>query len=439
MNRLNQILFIAAFVLISFAATAVPQIQHWETAKGAQVYFVETKGLPIIDVQLMFDVGSVRDGKKLGVTALTSAMLKQGAAGLSAKQIAEGLENVGASLSVSSSRDFTSMTFRSLSDTKVLDKAWAVFTQVLTQPDFPQKDFERLKAQTLLGIKRRGESPSTLAQLALYQQIFRGHPYRQPIKGESETVGKLTVDDLKSTYRANYVTNKLVVAVVGNLSRQQIEQRIDSLVKGLQQGEKTLPLAEVAELKMGATLHTEYPSSQTHLFYAAPVIAFNDPDYFALYVGNHILGGSGFTSRIVQEIREKRGLAYSAYSYFNPMVQKGPFIIGLQTRNEKASEAAAAVQATLQSFIQQGPTDEEVIASKKNIIGGFALRLDSNKKLLSNIASIVARGASLDYLNTYIDKINGVTVAQITSAFQRRVHPEHMVMVTVGQKIELDK
>ena len=147
-----------------------------------------------------------------------------------------------------------------------------------------------------------------------------------------------------------------------------------------------------------------------------------------------ILGGSGFTSRIVKEIREKRGLAYSAYSYFNPMSQKGPFLIGLQTRNEKAGEAAAAVKETLREFIQNGPTEEEVIASKKNITGGFALRLDNNKKLLNNVASITAQGAPLNYLNTYIENINAITAEQVREAFQRRVHPDKMVRLLWCQK-----
>jgi zinc protease len=434
MKVFNKALFAIAVILFSITAHAIPRIQHWTTSNGAQVYFVATQGLPILDVKLTFDVGSARDSAKLGVSAFTSKMLKQGAAGLTAKQVAEALENVGASLGVSSSRDFTSLTFRSLTDMSVLDASWQVFTKVLTKPDFPEKDFQRIKDQIQQGIKRRAESPSTLAQLALYKHIFADHPYSKPIAGGLETVAGITVDDLKDTYRQNYVTNKLVITVVGDISRQQVEQRVEALVKDLPQGDKTVPLAAVAELQKGGVVHQEYPSSQTHLYYAAPVIAYNDPDYFALYVGNHILGGSGFTSRIVKEIREKRGLAYSAYSYFNPMAQKGPFLIGLQTRNEKAEEAATAVKQTLNEFIQNGPAEEEVVASKKNITGGFALRLDNNKKLLNNVANIATQGAPLDYLNTYIENINAVTAEQIKQVFQRRVHPERMVMVTVGQK-----
>ena len=430
-------LFITAVVLllISFSSFAVPTIQHWRSDKGADVYFVPTKGLPIVDAKLVFSAGSAYDEAQSGLAGLSSALLDQGAAGQTAQQLAEQFESVGAQLSTSVSRDFSSLSFRSLSDAKVLTQSWSGFKKILNQPDFPLKDFERVREQTLQGIKRREESPGVLAQLALYREIYRGHPYAKPVRGTLKSVLGIERDDLVQFHQRYYVAKNLKVILVGGISRQQAERMVADLLVDLPEGEKAKPIAKVPDLGQGKNIHLEYPSQQTHLMYGLPVLTHNDVDNFALYVGNHILGGSGFSSRIVKEIREERGLAYSAYSYFNPMMQKGPFLMGLQTRNEKINEATEATKNTLVNFIEEGVSEEELVAAKKNISGGFALRLDSNKKLLSSVTSIVASGAPLDYLNSYLDKIDAVTIQAIQEAFQRRLLVDKMVMVTVGQKL----
>ncbi|PCI19399.1 MAG: peptidase M16 [Piscirickettsiaceae bacterium] len=433
-----SILLALVLVFLSTSSIAVPSIQHWQLANGVKVYFVPTEGLPILDAQVVLHAGSAQDGDKLGQAALTSALLDQGADGLTAQKIAEALENVGAQLGTSTSRDFTTLSFRSLTDDVVLKKSWAVFSTVLNKPNFPKVDFKRVKERTLLSIKRRQESPGTLAQLALYAQIYQGHPYANPIQGTKASVKNIFRTDLQHFYKQHYVGKNMLLVLVGGVSRSKAEVLAKQLVGDLKPGVRAAPIPVVKDVGKGVVIHKEYPSQQTHLFYAAPVLTHNDPDYFALYVGNHILGGSGFSSRIVKEIREKRGLAYSAYSYFNPMMQKGPFLLGLQTKNEKVREASKALKETLQNFIEKGPTAEEVVASKKNINGGFALKLDSNKKLLGQVVGIVASSAPLDYLNSYLSNIAAVTRAQIKDAFQRRVIMDKMVMVTVGQAAKGD-
>jgi zinc protease len=285
----------------------------------------------------------------------------------------------------------------------------------------------------LQSIKQREESPATLAQLAFYQQIFKKHPYANPIEGTATSVEKISLNDIADFHRKHYVGERLTIVLVGGVSRKKAEQLVEQLAGNLDKGAQAIARPPVEALERGSQLHKEYTSQQTHLFYGLPATTHNDPDYFALSVGNHILGGSGFNSRIVKEIRENRGLAYSAYSYFRPMVEKGPFIVGLQTRNEKAQEASKAVKQTLVSFIENGPTEEELIAAKKNINGGFALKLDSNKKLLGQVVSIVASGAPLDYLNIYLQKIKAVTRVQIQDAFKRHIDVDKMALVTVGQ------
>lgn len=430
-----KVIVSSVLLLLSPLSLALPSIQHWQTNNGVQVYFVPTEGLPILDAQLVLRAGSSADGDKNGVAALTSALLTQGAAGLNAQDIAERLDSVGAQLSASTSRDLTTISYRSLTDEKALQTSWRLLKAVLSKPSFPLQDFNRIKARTLLGIKQRQESPGVLGQLALYQEIYKDHPYSHAIQGVENTVKEIQVNDLKQFYQQYYVANNLAVVLVGGISRDQAERMVEELVVDLLAGKKAAPIEAVLTPQKGKVIHLEYPSEQTHLLYGLPVLQHNDPDYFPLYVGNHILGGSGFSSRIVKEIREERGLAYSAYSYFHPMIQKGPFVMGLQTRNEKAKEASMAVKQTLRTFIQDGPTDEELMAAKKNIIGGFALKLDSNKKLLVNVVRIVVSGAPLNYLNSYMQKIEAVTQQQIKQAFQRHLKMEKMVMVTAGQSV----
>ncbi len=424
-----------SLLFVATVSTAVPTIQHWQTSNGVSVYFVPTTGLPILDAQLLFDAGSVRDDAKSGIAALTSVLLDQSAARKSAQDIAEALESVGAQLGVSTSRDFTSISFRSLTDTESLKKSWAILKKVVNEPDFPEVDFQREKNRTLLTIAKREESPGTLAQLALYKEIFKGHGYANAVQGNKRTVSQLTADDLKRFYDDYYVAQNLKVILVGGVSNERAKDMVEDLIGRLPLGEKAATIADVVDLKKGKTIHREYSSQQTHIMYSLPVLKHNDADYFALYMGNHILGGSGFSSRIVKEIREQRGLAYSAYSYFHPMVEKGPFLVGLQTRNEKVQEATDAIKSTLSDFIENGPTEEELVAAKKNLVGGFALKLDSNKKLLANVAGIVASGAPLNYLNEYMGKVKAVTRKQVTDAFERRVVMDKMVMVTVGKTV----
>jgi len=206
------------------------------------------------------------------------------------------------------------------------------------------------------------------------------------------------------------------------------------LVAHLPKGAPAEKLPKVANLNEQETIKLAHPSTQTHILLGQPGMKRGDPDYFALYVGNHILGGNGLVSRLSNEIREKRGLAYSTYSYFLPMRKDGPFQIGLQTRNDQAEEALKVVRETLNNFIENGPTDEELNASKKNITGGFPLRISSNQKILGYIGMIGFYDLPLDYLDTFNEKIQAVSADDIKDAFKRRVHPDTMVTVLVGQE-----
>lgn len=423
-------------LLLSLPVTASPTIEHWQTDNGGQVYYVYTPELPMVDVQVIFDAGAARDGDLAGVSLLTNAMLNEGAAGMTADQIAAAFDDVGAQFGNTSQRDMAVLTMRSLTADNALKPALDVFGKVLTQPDFPQTSFQRIQKQILLGLQAENQSPSAIASRRFYRALYAKHPYGTMPSGQVDTVSAITVDDLKRFYKQYYVAQNAVVVIVGALDKLQASNVANELLGHLPEGRKAESLPKVAPLDSAQTMQIDFPSTQTHIVMGQPGMSRHDDDYFALYIGNHILGGSGLVSQLSNEVREKRGLSYSVYSYFRPMRALGPFQLALQTRNDQAQLALDVMKNTLTSFIKNGPTDDELLAAKQNITGGFALRVDSNSKIANYLAMIGFYGLPLDYLDNFIDKVNAVTKQQIKDAFSRRVNPDKMITILVGGEAE---
>lgn len=424
--------------LICLTATGVAnagfKIQHWTTTNGARVYFVNSPDLPIVDIHVVFDAGSARDGKQSGLAHLTNGLLDQGAGKLNADQIADRLDGVGANLETSSYRDMAIISLRSLTDPKLLDPALDTMTLVLSQPSFPQDAFKLEQKRTLIALQGEKESPGAIAQKAFFAAIYGKHPYATPVLGTEKTVSALTRQDTIDFYKHFYAGHNAIVAIVGAIDRPAAEKIAERIIGKLPAGKAPPPLPPVSAIGAPKTEHIAYPSAQTHVLMGEPGISRDDPDYFPLVLGNHILGGSGLVSRIADEVREKRGLAYSAYSYFSPMHAAGPFTAGLQTRNKKADDALKILKDTLRNFIEKGPTADEISAAKKNITGSFPLNLDSNSKIVDNLASIAFYKLPLDYLDTYNQHIEAVTADQIRDAFRRRIHPNDMITIMVGSE-----
>jgi len=430
-----RISFISLFILLfSQSAFSAAKIQHWQTSQGSPVYFVETKGLPMVDVRVIFDAGSARDEYQYGIAALTSALLDTGAGAWGADEIAQRLESVGAQLGSGVSRDMAWVSLRSLTEEKLLDKALQTMRVILTKPAFNEKDFQREKNRTLAGLKHREESPGALAGIEFFKALYKDHPYAHPASGVIETVSGFSAEDLRTFYKQFYVLNNARVVIIGEMNKQQAIDIAESLIVDLQSGAKPEQLADVPEPSKGVTKHISFPSTQTHVLAGLVGMHRKDEDYLSLYVGNHILGGSGLVSQLFAEVREKRGLAYSAYSYFSPLLRKGPFTMGLQTRNDQTTQAAEVMQNTLKAFVEKGPTEKALIAAKKNITGGFAMRFDTNSKLISYVSMIGFYQLPLDYLDTFQQRVEAVTVASIKDAFKRRVKPAFINTITVGGK-----
>lgn len=436
---LNTVRYITLIVgLLGWASVveASPKIQTWALQNGARAYFVPTEGLPMLDVRVVFDAGSARDEAKFGLATLTSALLDTGAGSWDADAIAQRLEGVGARLGTGATRDSAWLSLRTLTQEKLLATALDTAREVLIHPLFNQKDFDREKNNLLIALRQREESPSDLAAIAFFSVLYGNHPYAHPKEGNPDTVEKLTRADLLAFYKRYYVAHNAIIVLVGDVSRQQAETIAGGLLGGLPSGEAAAALPPVGAPATARMFRKSFPSAQTHVLSGLPVVRVGDPDYFPLYVGNHILGGSGLVSRISGEVREKRGLAYSAYSYLYPFKVDGPFLMGLQTRNDQTDAAVTVLLQTVRDFIEKGPTEQELQNSRRNITGGFPLRIDSNQKLIEQVAAIAYYGLPLDYLDTFIQKIEAVTVSDIKKAFKARINPETLQTILVGPSPE---
>jgi zinc protease len=422
-------------LLITQAASAKVTIENWQTTQGSQVYFIQAVGLPMVDVQVVFDAGSARDGQQFGIAAFTAALLDTGAGSWDADAIAQRLESVGAQLSSGVSQDMATISLRSLTEPKLLNSALETLQTVIAKPRFAATDFKRDLARTLAGLKQREESPAAQAEIAFNQALYGDHPYAHDSDGEIKTVSAFTTQKVRDFYKRYYVASNALVVIVGNLDKPQATQMAENLMASLPVGQKPEPIPDVVMPKQKQAKHIEFPSTQTHVLVGLPGSYRQDPDYFALYVGNHILGGGGLVSKLFDEIREKRGLAYSASSHFVALLKPGPFEISLQTRNEKTTEALQVLNQTLSDYIDKGPTETELKAAKQNIIGGFPLRVDTNKELAGYAAMLGFYHLPLDYLDTFTQKIGQVTIADIKSAFKRHVPVDLLQIITVGKTV----
>ncbi|MFZ2169989.1 MAG: pitrilysin family protein, partial [Methylococcaceae bacterium] len=355
----SKTFYLLGIILLAFSqfAYSAAKIEHWQTSQGTRVYYVHTEGLPMADIQLVFDAGSARDGQQFGLAALTADLLDTGAGHWNADDIAQRFEGVGAQFGVSSSIDMVSVSLRTLTDKPLFDKALETMQVILTKPVFNEADFQREKNRTLASLKQQEESPAELASIAFYNTLYRNHPYAHPASGVIKTVAALKSSDLRHFYQKYYVAANAIVVIVGDLTKQQAEQTAEKLVARLPVGKKPEALPDVDMPLKSTQQHTEFPSTQTHVLVGLPGTYRKDPDYFDLYAGNHILGGSGLVSKLFDEVREKRGLAYSASSAFIPMLKPGPFIVSLQTRNDQTTQALQVLNQTLADFIAKGPTE----------------------------------------------------------------------------------
>jgi len=431
---MKQFIFTLLLLLVNTSAIASPEIQHWTTSNGAKVYFVPSNDIPMVDVRVVFDAGSARDGDLPGTAIMTNGMLAEGAASDDAQVLAEKFEAVGAVFSNGSLKDMAWLNVRSLRADKYLQPALINLKNILSYPEFPQTAFKRELERLKISVQGSKQSPGRIAKQRFFAELYGDHPYAQPSEGTEESLKKLKLKHLKAFYKKYYVARNAVLSIVGQLSRAEAEKMAENLLANLPAGQHAPALPDVKPLIEAKTVHIDFPSMQSTVLMGQVGLARGDSDYYALYLANHAFGGSGFGSRLMHEVREKRGLAYSTYSYFSPMHAPGPFQIGVQTRNDQVDQALEIINKELDKYVAQGPDKDELNDSLKNITGGFPLRIDSNKKIAEYLSVIGFYNLPLDYLNTFVDSINQQDTKKVKDALKRRVHPEKMLTIIVGAR-----
>jgi len=422
-----------ALIVFGFSANAlaVPKIQTWTSETGAKVMFVPADSLPMVDVRVVFDAGGARDGDLPGLATFTNALLTEGAGELDAAAFAENIESRGIQIVSDSLRDMAWLTLRSLTESDVLSVGLTRLSEALAKPRFDRDAIERIRDQMHAVLRQQEQSPSDIASREFYATVFAGHPYGVPTEGAKVSVDKINLDAIKAFYNKYYVAKNAVISIVGAQTREQAEQIANQVMRDLPKGEKASLIAMPTQIKP-VDKKIDYDSSQSHVYLGMLGMSRHDPDYIPLYVGNQVLGGGSLVSLLGEEVRNKRGLSYSVYSYFSASRQSGPFVMVAQTKNTQVKEAADVMKQTLATFANESLTEELLKDAKQNIVFGFPMQIANNSKMVGYISMIGFYDMPIDWLERFPRLVNEVTLDEVKDAFNRRVKVENLSTVVVG-------
>ena len=427
---------------LALGAQAALPIEHWEQ-DGVRVYLVRSPGIAMVDFQIDVDAGGRRDPARMpGRTAMMAGQLDSGiraldlpgrsAPALDENQLGEAWADLGAGFGAHVNTDRLSFTLRSLTAPDVLEKAVELAARQMAHPAFPPEAWARDQRRTAASLREAETRPATLASRAFFEAVYGEHPYGWRMTQES--LARIGVADLVAAHEQALSRCGAQVTVVGALNRTETERWVSRLLAYWPQKpcESRPVVPEVAPLTEAREIRIPFDSAQAHVLLGQPGHPRKDPDFLVLSVGNYILGGGGFNSRLTEEIREKRGLTYGVYSTFMPGMHAGAFVVSLQTRPDQAEQALQIAREVLARFVREGPTEAEMQAAKANLLGGFALRIDSNRKLLDNVVNIAWNRLPLDYLDTWQAQVQKMTAREVQQAMARVLQPERMVTVVLG-------
>ena len=402
------------------------------TANGMTVLFLEQHFLPTVEIHALVKVGSAQDPPdKAGLANLTASLLDEGTQTRTSRQIAEQIDFVGGSLEAHAAEDFTTVSARVLK--KDADLGFTLLADVLQHPAFHKQEFERVRTQILGEILSDDDDPGNVAMKAFHQLIFHGHPYSWPAHGVEDTLNKITVADVQQFHAREYLPNQTILVIVGDLTQEQavtlVQTHFGSWKKGTPspyQLKKPTPI----DRKMVQLIEKDLTQSTIVLGHTG--ISRTNPDYYAVTVMNYILGAGGFSSRLMDSIRDKQGLAYGIMSQFDSRLLPGAFFISLQTRTEVTNQAISGVLTEIKGIRDAPVTDQELNEAKSFIVGSFPLRVDSSAKLANVLAQVEFYNLGLDYFTTYPKAIEKVTKEEVLRVAKQYLDPQHYALVVVG-------
>lgn len=431
-SSLTVLFFGLTALIFSQHALAAVEIKQWQTSQGSKVMYVHAPELPMLDIQISFDAGSARDGDKWGLAGLTTSIQGLKTEKYDEETLSEKFNDLGANINGGVSRDMAYFTLRTLTRESILKPALTLFSETMSESIFDQAIFDREVQRRLVGLRQQELDPGTITSRAFWKSLYGDHPYGHPVYGTVESVEKIKVEDLIAFYQQYMVTSNATISIVGSVDQQQAKAISEQLLKGIAKGQQPTPIEKPIVKQASKATLIDFDSSQTHFKQGQIGVERGHPDYYALFLGNHLLGGSGFGSLLMEEVREKRGLVYSVGSGFAPMKQPGPWLVSLSTKNKSAKQAKQVVNETIKGFMKDFDT-KHFEAIKDNLIGGFPLRIDSNGKIIGYIAMIGFYGLPLDYLEAFPKKIASLTKQDVLTAWQRNIDLEKMNSVMVGK------
>lgn len=433
MKKCFFIIFLSYFVLGNTYSFTL-KTERWQTSNGVSVVFHQAEEVPMVITKIAFKAGSAYDGPYFGLSALTTELLNQGSANLSAAEVGEKLANIGAQYESATDRDKIVFSLKTLSKEPALSEAVSLFSLILSKPVFSQQAFNQEKNRQLLAIKQMQESPSDVANHLFFAKLYQDHPYAHPVYGTAEKVKNIYRSQVLNYYKQYFVSDNAVLIIVGAIDSQQAHQLAETITKNLNRGKAAENITPATGLVNANRADLPFPSSQTMLRIGQLGIDYHNPDYFPLLVGNYILGGGTLVSELAFEVREKRGLSYGVYSQFLPLSGIGPFVISLSTRNEQADKALQVSLDVLKNFIDKGPSEKELTAAKQYLIGNYPLSFASNQNIAEILLRILFYRLPEDYLETYTAHVDIVKSTDIQKAFKDVIKPERMLIVSVGKQ-----
>jgi len=443
MRALQKVLLTLVLIWMSHGvAYAILPIQKLDSYKGAKGYLVETKALPMVDIEISIDAGDRYDPVgKSGLADMTAALMNYGVRGdqgyLNEAQIADEIADLGANIGLSVGGERAVLRIRSLSRKDLRDRAVKLAAAMLSAPSYDAKIVDREKQRMIANLLEAETKPEYVLERSFTKSVYGDYPLAN--SPTTKSVAAVSTADLLQFHKQFYRSERMIVSIVGDVNRTEANEIMQVLLQKISQsGPAIVGLPELQRSPVEPLVQREqqipFDTQQAHIVMGMTAVTRNNPDYFPLLVGNYILGGGGFVSRLMSEVREKRGLAYSVYSYFAPGKDTGIFQAGLQTKNDQASLALEVMSSTIAKFIADGPSTSELLAAKSNLVNGYPLRIDNNRKLLDNVSSIAWNDLPLDTMEIWTKQVEAVTLEQVTAAFQKYLAMDRMRIVVLGAK-----
>jgi zinc protease len=432
---LSSFLALASLGCLTLILSVPAHAMHIErviSSKGVEAWLVEEHGVPLITMRFAFEGGASQDlpGGE-GVAHFVSGMLDEGAGKLSSVEYHDRLEDLAARMRFDASRDVFSGTFQTL--TKNQKESFELLRLALTSARMDQDAVERIRGQIQAGIKIDQEDPEKVAAQEWFKLAFHSHPYARPVNGTAETVARISADDLRNYVKRNFARDNLKVAVVGDITPDQLKAVLDDVFGGLAEKADLKPVPEVKLPAVAERKVIPMKVPQSVAAFGAEGLKRKDKDFIAAYVLNYIIGGGGFSSKLMEEVREKRGLAYSVYSYLQPFRKASVFLGGVATENKALAESIKVIEAELGRIAKDGPTAEELESAKRYLTGSYALNFDTSAHIAAQLLGVQIEDLGIDYFDRRNAMVEAVTLDDIRRVADRLIKPGALIVTVVGQ------